>query len=301
MSKWNIFIRHINLRGVREAGTVMAIPVYLFLFTYLPMLGFGLLRLLIEGPGSLAAAAPAAIQPVTLILMMNTFSAGCTALTGIEAISNGVPSFQSPEAKNAGRTLIVMAVLMAALFAGSIGLTQYLAVIPDAQETILSALARRLLGSGFLYFGIQVSTMLVLAVAATLGQFRTILGREAGVTLIAMLLALKTLEARARRDALVIFFLGFFTTRGDGRSVGLGIALAVGFSAVMSLAGLGWLPERVCEGIRAHFDGYYTGFMGHVIMFALGYAAARVLPKRHRDLTNLTVWTQEKGSAQETP
>ncbi len=155
-----------NLRGVREAGTVMAIPVYLFLFTYLPMLGFGLLRLLIEGPGSLAAAAPAAIQPVTLILMMNTFSAGCTALTGIEAISNGVPSFQSPEAKNAGRTLIVMAVLMAALFAGSIGLTQYLAVIPDAQETILSALARRLLGSGFLYFGIQVSTMLVLAVAA---------------------------------------------------------------------------------------------------------------------------------------
>jgi len=109
------------------------------------------------------------------------------------------------------------------------------------------------------------------------------------------------LQSIAAGGLLGLFFLGFFTTRGDGRSVGLGIALAVGFSAVMSLAGLGWLPERVCEGIRAHFDGYYTGFMGHVIMFALGYAAARVLPKRHRDLTNLTVWTQEKGSAQETP
>jgi hypothetical protein len=105
-------------------------------------------------------------QPVSLYLILHTFSAGCTALTGIEAISNGVPAFQVPEAKNAGRTLIVMAVFMSILFVGSIGLTQYLGVTAASQETILSALARRLLGTGASYYIIQASTMLILAVAA---------------------------------------------------------------------------------------------------------------------------------------
>ncbi len=161
-----LVITLINLRGVRESGTLMAIPVYTFLFLYLPMLAYGAIRLLIEGPGVLAVVAPPATHPLTLFLVLRTFSAGCTALTGIEAISNGVPAFQPPEARNAGRTLMVMALLMAVLFVGSIGLTQCLAVIPGPQETILSALARRLLGSGVAYLCVQVSTMLILAVAA---------------------------------------------------------------------------------------------------------------------------------------
>ena len=156
----------INLRGVQETGTLMAIPVYLFLAAYLGMLIYGAARALMEGPGSLAVTAPPASQPLTTFLVLHTFSAGCTALTGIEAISNGVPVFQPPEAKNAGRTLIVMALLMGLLFLGSIGLTQFLAVVAGPQETILSALARRLLGSGPVYVVIQASTMLILAVAA---------------------------------------------------------------------------------------------------------------------------------------
>jgi amino acid transporter len=75
---------------------------------------------------------------------LHAFATGCTALTGIKAISNGVPAFKKPEAHNASRTLIVMALLMGALFLGSIGLTQFLAVVPTGQETILSALAARL-------------------------------------------------------------------------------------------------------------------------------------------------------------
>jgi hypothetical protein len=97
---------------------------------------------------------------------LHTFATGCTALTGIEAISNGVPAFKSPESKNAGRTLIAMAILMGILFVGSIGLTQFLGVIAGPHETILSALARKLLGSGFAYVTIQISTLLILAVAA---------------------------------------------------------------------------------------------------------------------------------------
>jgi amino acid transporter len=161
-----LVITLINLRGTRETGTLMAIPVYLFLITYLSMLVYGGIRAMSEGPGSLPAVTPPATQALTALLVLKAFSSGCTALTGIEAISNGVPSFRSPEAQNAGRTLIVMALLMGALFLGSIGLTQYLAVMPGPEETILSALARRLLGDGPAYFIIQVSTLLVLAVAA---------------------------------------------------------------------------------------------------------------------------------------
>jgi amino acid transporter len=156
----------LNLRGLRETGTLMALPVYLFLFTYLPMLAYGVLRAVADGPGALTAVAPAASQPLTALLVLRAFSSGCTALTGIEAISNGVPAFRPPEAKNAGRTLMVMALLMGLLFAGSIGLTQRLAVVAGPQETILSALTRRLLGDGLLHFLVQASTMLVLAVAA---------------------------------------------------------------------------------------------------------------------------------------
>ncbi|MEW6716460.1 MAG: APC family permease [Chloroflexota bacterium] len=161
-----VLITVLNLRGLRETGTMMAIPVYLFLFTYIPMLVYGLIRSAIEGPGSLVAVAPPATMPLTAFLILRTFSAGCTALTGIEAISNGVPAFRPPEVKNAQRTLIVMAILMNILFLGSIGLTQYLAVVAGSEETILSALARRLFGDGFAYLVIQIATLLVLAVAA---------------------------------------------------------------------------------------------------------------------------------------
>jgi amino acid transporter len=161
-----IIITIANLRGIRETGSFMAIPVYLFLFSYLPLLAYGVFHLLTQGALPLTLVAPAASQPLTLFLIMHTFATGCTALTGIEAISNGVPSFDPPETKNAGRTLIVMAVLMAILFTGSIGLTQYLGVVARPDETILSALARNLVGSGGAYLLIQFTTMLILAVAA---------------------------------------------------------------------------------------------------------------------------------------
>ena len=155
-----------NLRGLRETGTLISIPVYLFLFTYIPMLGYGLFVLWRGGGVSLSVNAPAAVQPLNMFLVLHAFATGCTALTGIEAISNGVPAFQPPEAKNAARTLIVMAILMAILFLGSIGLTQFLGIVSAPEETILSALARRLLGTGPAYFAIQLGTMLILAVAA---------------------------------------------------------------------------------------------------------------------------------------
>jgi amino acid transporter len=156
----------INLRGLRETGVVMAVPVYLFLITYLSMLAYGAVRLWIDGPTPLKIVTPQIVEPLTLVLVMHAFATGCTALTGVEAISNGVPAFKTPQSKNAGQTLIIMALLMGILFVGSIGLTQFMGVVAGPDETILSALARRLLGNGFLYLIIQFSTLLILTVAA---------------------------------------------------------------------------------------------------------------------------------------
>jgi len=161
-----LVITLLNLRGLQESGTWMSVPVYLFLFTYLPMLGIGLIRLILEGPTLPAAYAPPPTYPLTTFLIMHTFATGCTALTGIEAISNGVPAFRPPESKNASITLVVMALLMGTLFLGSIGLTQFLGVVAGPQETILSALARKILGGNYLYYLIQLSTLFILAVAA---------------------------------------------------------------------------------------------------------------------------------------
>lgn len=161
-----LLITVVNLRGLQESGTVMAVPVYLFLGTYLSMLAYGAVILWNQGPQAAPPAAVPMLEPLTLLLVMHAFATGCTAMTGIEAISNGVPAFQPPKSRNAGETLVVMAVLMGVLFVGSIGLTQFLGVIAGPNETILSALARRLLGTGPLYFLVQISTLLILAVAA---------------------------------------------------------------------------------------------------------------------------------------
>jgi len=155
-----------NLRGMRESGTLMAIPVYLFIASYAGLIGYGLVRAVLDGPGNLAVAAPQPELPLTLFILLHTFASGCTALTGIEVISNGVPSFKPPQVSNARITLIVMAVLMGGLFVGSIGLTQYFAITARPNETILSALSNRIFGNGWLYILVQVSTLLILSVAA---------------------------------------------------------------------------------------------------------------------------------------
>jgi len=90
-----------------------------------------------------------------------------------------------------------------------------------------------------------------------------------------------------------LYMLGFFTKRGDGRAVGVGIAFAVLFSLFISASGLGWLPAGVTVTLNAHFDSYYTGIAGNVVMFVLGYALALFLPRRDQNLKNLTVWTQD--------
>lgn len=156
----------VNLRGVREAGALMVAPVYLFVAAYLGLTVVGLVRAALEGPGSYAITAPPPVEPLTLFLLLHTFSSGCTALTGVEAISNGVPAFKPPEPHNARITMAAMATLMGVLFLGTTGLTRYFGVVAEPQETILSALARRVVGEGAPYYMVQGATLAGLLVAA---------------------------------------------------------------------------------------------------------------------------------------
>ncbi|HEX9596970.1 MAG TPA: amino acid permease, partial [Anaerolineales bacterium] len=171
-----LFITWINLRGVRESGTVFAIPTYAFVGGVLVVIGVGLVRYF-----GLFGAAPilplheqvAATTSVAgfayVWLLMRAFAGGCTALTGIEAISNGVQAFKPPESKNAAVTMVVMGFMAMSLFVGITFLATHLELVPHEAESILSQMTRQVAGSGLLYYWVQIFTALILFLAANTG------------------------------------------------------------------------------------------------------------------------------------
>jgi amino acid transporter len=161
-----------NLRGVRESGAVFALPTYFFLLAFGTMIGVGMLKVVIgDAPGSLAHSAPAesplvAAQGLTLFLLVRAFASGCTSLTGVEAISNGIPAFKPPESKNARTVMQWEALLLAVLILGVTFLSTRYGLVPGHDETIVSKLGRDILGENVLYYGYQAATMGVLLLAA---------------------------------------------------------------------------------------------------------------------------------------
>ena len=155
-----------NLRGVRESGRVFAVPTYLFIATFAVLVGVGLYRALRGDLQPLPAQAAETSTPLTWFLVLRAFSSGCTALTGVEAISNGVPAFKPPESRNASITMGWMAGTLGGLFLGLTVLAWAFRVTPLADETVVSQIARALFGTGLFYYLVQISTMLILVLAA---------------------------------------------------------------------------------------------------------------------------------------
>jgi amino acid transporter len=155
-----------NLRGVRESGRLFAVPTYGFVVCIALLVGWGEVRAVGGGAPAAASPLPPASAPVSLFVVLRAFASGCTALTGVEAISNGVPAFQPPEARNARITLVWMGVILGGLFAGITWLADRLAVVPRLDETVLSQIARQTFGPGALYYATQAFTALILILAA---------------------------------------------------------------------------------------------------------------------------------------
>ncbi|MCB8965353.1 MAG: APC family permease [Ardenticatenaceae bacterium] len=169
-------ITWINLRGVRESGTIFAIPTYAFVGGVLFTVAWGLVRyfgifgtsMLVPVVHDVPPAAPVT-QFLFIWLVLRAFAAGCTALTGIEAISNGVQAFKPPESQNAAKTMVVMGVVAMSLFVGITFLATHLNLLPSEEESILSQMTRQVSGTGFLYYWVQFFTMMILILAANTG------------------------------------------------------------------------------------------------------------------------------------
>ena len=156
-----------NLRGIRESGKIFAAPTYLFIGSLGVLIiygGFGaLFDFLPEAPYQ---RHPPGLEGVGLFLFLRAFASGCTALTGVEAVSDGVPAFKPPEAHNARIVLTVLGVILIVLFLGITFLAYDFGIAPRKEETVISQLARHVFGGGAIYFEIQAVTMLILLLAA---------------------------------------------------------------------------------------------------------------------------------------
>jgi amino acid transporter len=166
-----LLITLINLRGVRESASIFSVPTYLFIAGMLSLIGYGLIRwLFVGGLPQVQITQPIhadlTVQGITIFFVLRAFSAGCTALTGIEAISDGIPAFRSPAADNAGKTLLTMVAILTTMFLGITFLAHGIGAAPSGSETVLSQISRALFGRGPLYVAVQIATALILLLAA---------------------------------------------------------------------------------------------------------------------------------------
>jgi amino acid transporter len=217
------FIALANLRGVRESGALFAGPTYSFVISFLFMVGYGIVHYLVHpaavpAPEDLKLAEGYHLQSLSWFLLLGAFSNGCVALTGTEAISNGIPAFKQPESKNAATTLAWMAALLATMFIGTSVMAYLYGVHPRESETVISQFARTIFTGpmAWFYYIVQATTALILILAAN--------------TSFADFPRLASLLARDR------FLPRQFATRGDKLVFSNGIIILALFACVLVIA-----------------------------------------------------------------
>jgi amino acid transporter len=154
-----------NLRGIRESSRIFGIPAYAFIIAMVAMLIAGFLKI----KGGYIPPEPTIKslgQPITLILLLRAFSNGCTALTGVEAVSNAVPNFKEPSTKYARIVLLLLSIIIFTLFGGTSILANFYHVIPNEENAMLILIAEEVFGKGFMYYYVMVTTFIILVMAA---------------------------------------------------------------------------------------------------------------------------------------
>src|SRR5262244_1382806 len=156
-----------NLRGVRESGRLFAAPTYFFVASILSTVAFGLVGAFFDWlPEAPYQPHPPGLEGLGLFLLLRSYAAGCTALTGVEAVSNGVQALKPPEGRNAAAVMTTLGVLAIVMFLGITYLAYDFGIVAGGDETVVSKIARRAFGRGVFYYAVQAATMLILVLAA---------------------------------------------------------------------------------------------------------------------------------------
>ena len=209
-----------NLRGIRESGRIFAAPTYFFIASLLSLIAIGAFRYFtgsLHPAPPLPGAVPAVGGTLTTFAVLTAFSNGCTAMTGVEAVSNGVPAFRPPEPRNAARTLVAMGVLAITMFMGVTFLAHAYGIVPVETETVVSQIARETFGGrNVFYYAVQAATMLILVLAAN--------------TAYADFPRLASIVARDR------YLPRQFATQGDRLAFSNGILILSGLAGVLLVA-----------------------------------------------------------------
>ena len=160
-----LIISILNLKGVKESGFIFAVPTYLFVVSFFIMIGVGFFRYFTGQIIVMPIQNTNTVVSFSVFLLLRAFSSGCAALTGIEAVSDGVPAFKVPEAKNARKTLMMMAIILSILFFGITFLSLQYKIVPQEHRTVVSLLAESIFGNNIFFYVIQSFTMLILFLA----------------------------------------------------------------------------------------------------------------------------------------
>ena len=240
-----------NLRGLRESGNIFALPTYAFVVGAVSMIAVGGIAIATGDPHASfptpsPAPPPTGFEPLSVVLIIRAFAFGSVALTGTEAISNGVPAFKPPESHNAATTLTVMAVLLGVIFVAVSVLAAAYGILPSDTETVISQVGRAVFGQTLPYYLFQAATALILVLAANTG-FN-------GAPRLAQILAL---------DGYLPRQLSF---RGDRLAYSYGIIVLAGAAAIMTIAFDGsvyGLIPMYSVGIFASFTLSQAGMVRH--------------------------------------
>ena len=161
-----LFMIVMNLRGVRESGKFFALPTYFAIGALGLLVIVGTLRSFSSPEAVLPPSSLGETETLTVFLVLRAFAAGCSAVTGMEVISNGVKAFRPPESRNAATTMVWMSTILASLFMGISWMAYHYGILAKIDETVISQLARLTFGTGPIYYAVQIGTMALLVLAA---------------------------------------------------------------------------------------------------------------------------------------
>ena len=292
-----LIIMVVNLRGIRESGTIFAAPTYLFIGAFLIMIVTGVIHAVFSPGGLLTPLHPTTPvfvpqsegglgwtepTPFTILLVLTAFASGCSAMTGVEAISNGVPAFKKPESDNAAKTLVVMIATLVTLYLGITYLAWRFGVLPFASQnpTLDSQIAALLFGNGPMYFIIQFATLVILVLAANTSfadfpRLSSILARDGflphqfafrgdrlafttGIVVLSLLSIMLLVAFNGNTDALInLYALGVFTAFTLSQS-----GMVMRWYRLRAAAGQKWRRSMIINGVGA----VATGIVALVIM-----------------------------------